>query len=391
MDPIIAQMVSGYTMVFDTLPVSSSTVAEEIKEYREAVNQLGENHTDMMAFMAEFTSSGLEAKQMELITKASTPAPTDNAPTDETTSPNPDRLPTVSQFVEQFRIPYETVKAQGYRFNAEKAYENIFNVANRTDDLLEMNIILEQEEMTWKIVTEDLKDIYKPLWEAQDPNNEGFVEQFKNLVEVSGNSICDDQLTYDMDIVIQKNQKFNYKFITKMTVVINLVSSIVNYHMSKIRFRSFQQPEKDLRALIAEREGTKRLYEIIIDHWGWDYDTIINDPWMKIWMLVPRPLDSLMRIKMVQDPQNLELYRELLFEEILTDKPIEEILQEERKHVFNYLLDRTHDAVWAEYSELTKQANAHLTYFKYEDKLSKEVPELKSGVDEKELKLFSGK
>jgi len=56
----------------------------------------------------------------------------------------------------------------------------------------------------------------------------------------------------------------------------------------------------------------------------------------------------------------------------------------------HYLLDKTHDAVWAEYAELSKQANSHLTYFQYEEKLKSELPEME-GVSDDQMKAFAGK
>ena len=372
MDAIIQQVVNGYLSVFDTVPCSDEGVKAEIENYKAEVNTLGEKHTDMMAFMAEFSSSGLEAQQTALITKASQP-PADQKENDHAQIENAQQnLPSVSEFLNQYKAAYDAVKQQGYRKNAEKAYENIFDVANRTDDLLEMNIILEKEEMLWKIVSEDLKDIYNPLFEALDPNNTGFRNQFKNLISVAHESLCDDQLTYNIEIQNQKNQKENYRFISEMVVVIQFAKSLWDYHLCKTKLRTWFEPEKDLKALIAVRKSSKRFYESMNKIWGWDIDSVLADPWKKVWMLVPIPLDTLNRIKMTQDVHNLGVYRELLAE-ILSDKSLEEIMLNEQTHVMSYLLDKTNDQVVAEYTEKARQENAGLTYFQYEEKLKGEM------------------
>lgn len=371
MDAIIQQVVNGYLGVFDTLPTSNEAIKQEIQTYKNEVNQLGERHTDMMAFMSEFSSSGLEAKQTELITRASQPPADQTEKNHEQIENAQQNLPSVKEFLEQYRAAYNAVKQQDYRRNAEKAYEAIFNVADRTDDLLEMNIILEKEQLLWKIVSEDLKDIYTPIFNALDPNNEGFRKQFGELIRVANYSLCDDQLTYNIEIQNQVNQKFSYRFIGEMTVIIQFAKSLWDYHLCKTKFRTFDDAEKDLKALIAQRKASKRFYLSMNKIWGWDLDAVLADPWKKLWMLVPTPLDSLNRIKMTQDVDNLKVYRELL-NEILSEKSLKEILLHEQEYVMSYLLDKTSDQVTSEYTQKAKQENAHLTYFLYEEKLKSE-------------------
>lgn len=369
---MIQQLVNGYLSVFDNIPCNNPDVAAEIEAYKSDVNALGEKHNDMMAFMAEFSSSGLEAKQTTLITKASQPPANQTEEQHGQIEKAQQNLPSVEEFLSQYNAAYEAVKKQGYRKNAEKAYEEIFNVKNRTDDLLEMNIILEQEKLLWKIVSEDLLDIYGPIYEALDPNNRSFKQQFKSLAEVAKNSNCDDQLTYNIEIQNQINQKYNYRFITEMTVVIQFAKALWDYHLCKMRLRSWEEPEKDLKALISQRKASKRFYESMKTTWGWDLDSILADPWKKLWMLIPTPLDSLNRLKKTQDTHNLEVYKELL-DEILSDKTLEEIMLNEQTNVMSYLLDSTADTVVAEYAAIAKQYNSDFVYFQYEEKLKGEL------------------
>lgn len=369
---MIQQLVNGYLSVFDNIPCNNPDVAAEIETYKSDVNALGEKHNDMMAFMAEFNSSGLEAKQTTLITKASQPAVNQTEEQHGQIENAQQNLPSVEEFLSQYNAAYEAVKKQGYRKNAEKAYEDIFNVKNRTDDLLEMNIILEQEKLLWKIVSEDLLDIYGPIYEALDPNNKSFKKQFNSLAEVARNSNCDDQLSYNIEIQNQINQKRNYRFITEMTVVLQFAKSLWDYHLCKMKLRRWDEPEKDLKALISQRRASKRFYASMKSIWGWDIDTILADPWKKLWTLVPSPLDSLNRIKKTQDIHNIEVYKELL-DEILSNKTLEEIMLNEQTNVMSYLLDSTADSVSSEYASIARNYNSKFVYFQYEEKLKGEL------------------
>jgi hypothetical protein len=90
---------------------------------------------------------------------------------------------------------------------------------------------------------------------------------------------------------------------------------------------------------------------------------------MKIWMLVPITLDTNMRIKQVMDPQNIDVMRELLFNEILTDKSINYLLLHEQQHVYYFALDKRADEVNSRYQAEADRLNEHLLYFKYQSQL----------------------
>jgi hypothetical protein len=266
-------------------------------------------------------------------------------------------------------MSYDEVKKAGYRKRAERAYEAIFAVADRTADLLEMNIILEQEGLLWKIVSEDLLDIYEPFLEAADPLNTAFVSQFTRLVEVCRDSRSDEELAWRTDRAVQENQQETFRFMTQMTAAIMLSGAIMGYELCKRAFQSWLEPEKDLRALIAQRAAARRTHEFLSRTWGWDFDTMVANEWMKVWMLVPANVDGLGRIRRVLDPHNLEAMRALLFEEILPEKSLAEILLHEQAQSLYYALDTREPEVAARYAEEAKKRNAHLIWFQYQDRL----------------------
>lgn len=371
MDSIIKQTISGYTGVFSAFTISDDSLKAEIENFKAEVDALGEKSSDIMDFMTGFSSGGLQDKYSDLIARASAPpaASSGVAGGNENPQASANKLPTVKEFLDQYKASYEAVKNAGYRKRAEKAYENIFDVAGRTDDLIEMNIILENEKMLWKIVSEDFLDIYEPILEATDVFNEGIVKQFTNLIKVCRDSTCDEELTYLTDVAIQENQQFNYRFMSKMTASIILSGAVMGYSNCKIKFRSWQSPQSDLLGLVAQRDAAKRTYEFIKNTFGWDFDYIVNDEWMKIWLLVPVNLDSMGRIKQTLDPQNIDVIRELLFNEILSDRSIDDILLSEQNKVFYYLPDKRADEITAKYEALAGKINSAMVYFQYQDRL----------------------
>lgn len=368
MDAIIQQTISGYTGVFAAFTISNEKLKNDVESFIIELNTLGESCSDVMDFMTKFPSSGLQQKYSDLVASIASPAP-DDADSVESKSVSERKLPSVKEFLEQYRPSYNAVLNGGYRFRAQKAYENIFAVAQRTEDLLEMNIILEKERLLWKIVTEDLQDIYEPILAATDPLNTGMVKQFEKLIQICTSVESDEELSYRTDIAMQENQKFNYCFMSRMTASIVLSGAIQGYILCKKKFRSWLQPESDLLLLIAQRQAARRTYELFQNAFGWDFDYFVHDEWMKIWLLLPVNLDINGRIKQVLDPQNIDVMQEVLFNEILSDKSIEDIMLHEQQHVYYFQLDKKADEVTSRYQAEADRLNAHLLYFKYQHQL----------------------
>lgn len=368
MDAFIKQTITGYTGVFAAFSLSDENLKNDIKSFIADLDSLGESCSDVMDFMTKFSAGGLQQKYADMVARAATPMPSEEN-TESNIDPVEKKLPSVKDFLEQYRSSYNAVLNGGFRFRAQKAYENIFEVAERTDDLLEMNIILEKERLLWKIVTEDLLDIYEPILAAIDPFNDGVVKQFEKLIQISNQAVCDEELACLSDIAIKENQQYNYRFMSRMTASVLLSGAIMGYALCKIKFRKWLQPQSDLLGLIAQRAAVKRTYEYFCTAFGWDFDDFANDEWMKIWLLVPVNLDTNARIKQVLDPQNIEVMRELLFNEILSERSISDILLHEQQMVYYFLLDKRADEVTLKYQAEAAKLNAHLLYFKYQHQL----------------------
>ncbi len=368
MDASIQQTILGYTGVFAAFTIGSEKLKNDVECFIAELNALGEGCSDFMDFMTKFPSSGLQQKYSDLVANITSPA-TSSGDAEESKSVSEKKLPTVKEFLEQYRPSYNAVLNGGFRLRAQKAYENIFAVAERTEDLLEMNIILEKEKLLWKIVTEDLLDIYEPILAATDPLNTGVVKQFEKLMHICASAESDEELSFRTDIAVQENQKFQYCFISRITAPIILSGAILGYILCKIKFRTWQQPQSDLLALIAQRQAVRNTYELFQNTFGWDFEYFVNDEWMKLWLLVPVNLDINGRIRQVLDPQNIEVMREILFNEVLTDKSIEDILLHEQQHVYYFLLDKKADEITRKYQAEADRLNAHLLYFKYQSQL----------------------
>ena len=368
MDAAIQQTITGYTAVFDSFTISDDALKKDIEDFINDFNTVGENSSDIMDFMAKFPASGLQEKYSNLIARASAPPPV-SVETNATEEKPAGALPTVKEFLEQYRESYNAVKGAGYRTRAEKAYENIFAVADRADNLIDMNIILEREQLLWKIVTEDLLDIYQTVLDATDPLNLNAVNRFQKMIETCSESTCDEELAYRTDVDITTNQKRTYCLMSDIIVPVMLAKSLMEYDKMKRIFRTWQAPEKDLLGVISMRGAVKKTYEFIVKTYGWDFDHIVNDQWMKMWLILPTAIDANARIRKTLDPQNIETFRKQLFDDVLSDRTIDDILLTEQERVLFFALDKREKEALANYTRAAEELNADIIFFQYLDQL----------------------
>lgn len=89
-----------------------------------------------------YNKSGIQDKYTALITKVAMAANSGSQESSETIE-SASQLPSVSEFLEQYRPSYDEVCKRG-GLAGKKAYEDLFDIANKTDDLLEAQIIIEE-------------------------------------------------------------------------------------------------------------------------------------------------------------------------------------------------------------------------------------------------------
>ncbi len=378
MDPMIKQTIDGMLSGFDHVTVTDPGVQQEIDDYKKEMNELGEKHTDVMEFMNELQTSGLMEKNGELMTKASTTAPAeqpaaqDNGGGDSGASLS--NLPTVTQFLDQYRPNYEMAKTHGYQPRSVALYEEIFKIADRTDDLLEMNIILEEEGYLRRMSSEASFDTYELHLAAQDPNNIPAKAQFKERLELADRYKSDEELYYETDLLVEKNLQESNSFNFRMNLSLGLGKACVDYVLSKVHAWAADEPDVQVPGFILSRDKARKTYELIQKDFGLSFDDIAQDPWSQKWLLVFRPLEALNLGGYCLDPQNIECFREVLFEEILSDKTDIELLQRKPEKVVHFDIDSSqfpeHEQV---FKDMEAEVNKRLSsrwYYEYYKKIN---------------------
>ncbi|MCP5484860.1 MAG: hypothetical protein H7A22_04950 [Spirochaetales bacterium] len=380
MDAMIEQTINGLLGGFHAITVTDPAIKKEIEDYEQELRDLGEKSGDVSAFMTELQSSGLMQKNSDLMTKAATassPEAADQAPSDTSASPPPRKLPTVAEFLEQYRASHDAVKGHGYQFRAEKAYERLFAVKDRTDDLLEMNIILEEEGHLRAIAAEALYDINKLAYDSQDPNHTAFRNQFKRMMDLAENYRTDPELDYETDRLVQQNQQESFAFNFMVHPVANLAHALLTYVRLKQAVWSGQDLEKYTAGFVIARENIKRTSATVQEYFGLNLDAIEKDPWRGKWLLIDRPVEALGLGTRCLNPENVRLYREAL-EEATSSKTDAELLLQPFQNPMHFDIDpSTYPEDKAAETKLAQEAEArlkHRYYYDYQKKVKAVVP-----------------
>ncbi len=348
MDAMIQQTIDGLLSGFAHISVSDPALQADIDAYRQELNELGERSADVGAFMTELSSGGLMQRSSDLLTRAATASASpaaDGSPDSQAdaTAKNAGgaaaKLPTVREYLEQYRPGYDAARNHGYQFRAVKAYEALFAVAERTDDLLEMHIILEEEGLLRAITAEALYDINKLAFDSQDPNNSAAREQFRTLMELAEEYTSDPELDYRTDRLVQESQQRSYRFNFTIHPVANLGHALITYVKCKQRVWSCQDLAKDVGGFVIARENLVRSYRAVQEFFDWDYEHICGDPWLERWLILAVQVEPLGLGLRSHSPENLELYREALFDEALSQQDDAELLLRPFKNAMQFDID----------------------------------------------------
>lgn len=368
MDPIIKQTIDGMLSSFDHVQVSDPAVAADIEQYKQDMYALGQRSSDAGAFMAELQSTGLMARMSELMTRAST-ASAPSAPA-AGQGGGPPALPSVREFLGQYRSAYDAVRAHGFQFTAVKAYEQLFAVADRTDHLLTMHIMLEQEGHLRAMTARSLYDINKLQYDLTDPNNAGVRAQFRALMELAESYQTDEELHYRTDLLVQQNQQGASRHEFMIPIVAQLALACLAYHTAKSNART--DLKRYAGQFVAARDSVRNTYAAMHDLFGLTYDAVLAQPWLKHWLLSPQTLDSTGRVTKCLDVRNLDYFREVIFEEAYGNLTDLECLGRLTAHPFYPALNTGHDPEHQQADERIQQVGRQRLsdkyYFGYEQK-----------------------
>lgn len=356
MDTIIKTTIDAYMATFDSFAMDDDSKTE-VEEFKTTVYSMGENCKNAEDFISRFTTEGYQDKYTALMgkiyMKQNQPEATQNS--DEV----PDVM-SVKDYVEQYRISYDDIKKCGYRKRAEIAYETLFDVANRTDDMLDAQLIMEDERLLFKIVTEDLMDIAEDLIAATDPNYLVTHMPLKVQLESYLNVSSDEELTYKTEVAQVKKESVKYQHTSQMTAILSLNYLVLKWVKCKMSIRKWADDRSIKRAIgemLRIRYTTRAYYDFISSSIGLTLDVMESTPFYRICLLTPTGLDEMARIKMVQNPENLSAIKTILADEILSETDLGELLTKPQSVPYYFSLNKRKNSVQKMFEEKASQIN----------------------------------
>jgi hypothetical protein len=406
MDNLVKDVYQGAVNIFNNYEIKSDVMANEIQDWKDRFKAMCEKAKDLTDFYALYANTGLQEENMNLMAKVSmiaTGSLNEDGSLKTDYSDRKTAAVSVKDYVEQYRAPYDEIKKAGYRKRAEKAYENIFAVADKTDDMAEAQILLEDGRMFLKIVTEDALDIFEPILEALDPLQDGITYLLKRNIEIYKAALSDEEIYYRLECiepdVIAAVLKFNLSILFPALILSQVMVYLKNKDGIADAYRVVEGPnqpsEKDketlakasLSQMLQARATLRAILTEMEKYLKMTFAELMANEGMKVWFLIAAggPVGDLNRVYIGSAPDIYELVSDVIENEILPDVLPDDILTRHPKVGVCYSLtitDYSKDAnrINAARAQRAKQyrisaeakakeLTSHLTYYKYVDEL----------------------
>lgn len=380
MNAITKSIADGYVQQMDSYKVEDPELKQEVEEWKAAVYDLAEECGNPSKFTESMMQGPLFSQMTDLsyrITMAEYEASHEGQSIE---LPDPDGelapLPTVKEFVDQYRFGYDAVKETKYRVKTVKAYEDIFAVADRTDDIIEAQIILEKEGLLRKMTATAGIEVGETVLEAMDPLYDVMRATTEEHVKAYEDFLCPEEVTYKGELIAEKAaQRVNkgYVFIWLGTIWGLLT---MEYQIGKQKLRSWKNDidaKGGFQLMVTRRQKMRQLYRVMEEVLGISWEELMANEFIKNWMLSPAGVDQFWRCKHTLLPENFVAIEEIVKEEVMTDLTIPQILQREQKALIVLALrGGKADEAKNNFERMAKEKNSTIEYYRYMERLSEQ-------------------
>jgi len=384
-DENVKAMYQGFFSGFDAMPAKDPELQKKIDDWKKRVESLAETITNIADFYPKYMDSGLSEEYTSLVSLLYTQDNNTNNHTadDAPAASGAASVISVKNFLEQYRASYDEVRKAGYRKRAEKAYENIFAVADRTNDMIEAQTILEQERLLWKIVSEDWNDIYEPIIEASDPLFASY-PVLKLIHKAYRNCNSEEEMRYHgqrfyrpINIITEREIRPWWFALT----IANLAREAKDARSAFWGKYLDDEPDKARKYAahsLTCRDICRQMIQILKESYNLTYNDLAADKRVKPFLLAPQNMIELGRYKSALPPAQWEYYHEVVNEQIIPDFDDYTFLMLETRSPFykmqnSILIDPIQHQQAIDYEEKVRkfanEKSLNLTYYKYKEAL----------------------
>ena len=362
MDEIVRSTLKAYIDAFDSFPCDNPQINAEIDKFKEELTSFARLARDITDFMSGYDAGGYGKRYIDLFGKIAL------AQTNDLTVEEIEERQQITpvEFVAQYNTAYDAIKVNKHRVKAIQAYKNLFELAERSDDMLDFNIECERRNLLFKLSADDAVEQIEFLMEASDPLDKIAYPGHERRVRDWQKAVSDADITFSSDIVREEVARNTNIETQKMNVIFALALFVSEYVSFKNGVLAATKDKNMIRALsgmMHKREEIRYLIDEIMPSFGLNIETVFDDKFYRRLLLVPTSLDATGRVKQCHHPQNIEAIKEVVREEVMTDMPVVELVFRPAGIPFYFEIGRQGKDIARNYERKAEEINSNLSYY----------------------------
>ena len=377
MDATIKMMLQTYIDGLDSMNPGDEALRREAADFKNELLAFGETQNDVVTFFANFQNSGLQGKYVDITSKISMAAMAraqESAPVEEKKEQSK-----IEQWLEPFHTAYDHIKDLPVRERGLAVYRRLFEIGERNTDITEFLLEVEEENLLWKLSSEDTLGILQITLTGMDPLYRGLTYSVLGNIEAWKRSVCEADAFYLQDIFSRDNAGCPSRLIQPQTYVACLGAHLMVYRgpkgkeglMTMLATGRYTQEEFRTNAgnMVLARLQARRTEGIIKKALGLGFDDILHDEFLKYWLISTANVCGLSKAYVQSNSVLLDILADAFHNEIMTDISLLDAFRREPSVKFGRWR-MPDDAEHARAVALARERFKDLPYFKYEDQLN---------------------
>jgi len=376
MDAIIQMMIQGYIDGLDNLKTDNQSFLQEIADYKKELIAFAEGQNDPATFFPNFQEAGLMGKYMDITAKVTLAAQAENAaPTEEQQEKH---IVTPAEWLKPFRTAYDSIKNYPIRERGLAVYRRLFEIGEKNSDITEFLTEVEQDNLLWKLSSEDTLGILEITLTGMDQLYKGLTYNTVKNIEAWEASICEADAYYLQDLLAADTARIQPRILQPEHYVICLGTHLMVYRgphgkegiMEMIASGNCPEPQFKANAsnMAIARLQARRTMAIIQKALGLSFDDIMGDEYLKYRLISSANICGLSKAYVQSNPNILELLADAYRNEIVPDIPlIDAIKREPSLKLGRWRMPEDRESEKAK--KIARSRLQDLPYFRYEDQL----------------------
>ncbi len=323
MNPQIEMMITSYKTGVETTMdmISDKSKLKDLQDtYDELLKMAKENENDFMAFINKTQETDIFTRLTEEMRKAN------ELVNKQQEDPSSRKELGKQQLVNMYKRLYEQAKTRPFPTETLKAYEELLYLADEYESSTAWQRACYEKGIIHRLSMMPAYDKAKLEYDKTEPNDIYMKKLAEKDMEIAKTARSGDEMSYK---TIKNSYLLMYEDGKRQFIKSELLSFQLNfgsYQTLKHNARIAGLARPDILYFVKlMRDDLKRHYNLLVKYFDLDWKTIVATPYtMKEFLYRRGDLEDF--VWYGSNPANLEWYEDILFNEILTDKPVWELL-----------------------------------------------------------------